>query len=209
MCFFFCNSIPCSSCSALHGVNPNFLKKICFFRATCREKGSKYAKSWARTLKPSILHSAFNEVSFISKNHMRVELYLFYGIWIILCNWIVLWYYNNLEKLPPNVLISIDLSILIFSTCRAFNYYSITGSVNYSGHVGLEILENNKLKSYLGNSEIDCVPISWNFLKEKINVAKSFFFKRNFKIYISIKRCNEWVLWSFKYEVEYMAWHSQ
>ena len=36
-----------------------------------------------------------------------------------------------------------------------------------------------------------------------------FFLKKNFKIHISTKRCNKWVLWSFKYEVEYMVWHSQ
>ena len=39
--------------------------------------------------------------------------------------------------------ISIDLPILIFSTFRAFNYYSIMGSMNYFGQVVLEILENN------------------------------------------------------------------
>ena len=39
-------------------------------------------------------------------------------------------YYNNLEKLPPSVLISLDLPILIFLTLlRVFNYYSIMGSM--------------------------------------------------------------------------------
>ena len=51
-------------------------------------------------------------------------------------------YYNNLEKLSPGVLISIDLPILIFSTFRAFNNYSIKGSMDYFGQVVLEILEN-------------------------------------------------------------------
>ena len=53
----------------------------------------------------------------------------------------VLGYYNYLEKL--RVLISIDLTILIFSTFGAFNYYSIMRSINYFGQVVLEILENN------------------------------------------------------------------
>ena len=52
-------------------------------------------------------------------------------------------YYINLEKLPPSVLISIELHILIFSTFRGFNYYYIMGSMNYFGQVILEILENN------------------------------------------------------------------
>ena len=47
---------------------------------------------------------------------------------------------------------SIDLPILIFSTFRAFNSYSIVGSMNYFGQVVLKILGNNKLKSYFGNS---------------------------------------------------------
>ena len=64
-------------------------------------------------------------------------------------------YYNNLVKLPPSVLISPDLPILIFSTFRAFNYYSIMRSMNYFGQVFLEIWENNQLKSYFGNSEIE------------------------------------------------------
>ena len=42
-------------------------------------------------------------------------------------NFRVLRHYNNLEKLPPRVLISIDLPILISSTFRAFNYYSTMG----------------------------------------------------------------------------------
>ena len=36
-----------------------------------------------------------------------------------------------------------------------------------------------------------------------------FFLKENFIIYISTKRCHKWVFSSFKYEVEYMVWHSQ
>ena len=52
-------------------------------------------------------------------------------------------YYNNLEKLPPSVLISIDFAISIFSTFIVFNYYSIMGSMNYFGRVVLEIMENN------------------------------------------------------------------
>ena len=64
-------------------------------------------------------------------------------------------HYNNLEKLPLSVLISKDLSILIILTFRVFNYYSIMGSMNYLGQVFLEILENNELKSYFGNSEIE------------------------------------------------------
>ena len=51
-------------------------------------------------------------------------------------------YYNYLEKLPPSVLISKHLLILIFSTFEAFNYYSIMRSMNYFGQVVLEILEN-------------------------------------------------------------------
>ena len=54
-------------------------------------------------------------------------------------------YYNNLEKLPPGVQISIDLSILIFSTFRAFSYYCIIRSVtillDYFSQVVLEILK--------------------------------------------------------------------
>ena len=54
-------------------------------------------------------------------------------------------YYNNLEKLPPSVQISIDLSILIFSTFRAFSYYCIIRSVtillDYFSQVVLEILK--------------------------------------------------------------------
>ena len=49
--------------------------------------------------------------------------------------------YNNLVKLPPSVLISTDLPILIFSTFRAFNNYSIMRSINCFGQVFLEILE--------------------------------------------------------------------
>ena len=64
-------------------------------------------------------------------------------------------HYNNMEKLPLSVLISKDLSILIILTFRVFNYYSIIGSMNYLGQVFLEILENNELKSYFGNSEIE------------------------------------------------------
>ena len=60
-----------------------------------------------------------------------------------------------MEKLSPSVLVSIDLPILIFSTFRALNYYSIMGSMNYFGQVVLEILENDLLKSYFGNSEIE------------------------------------------------------
>ena len=52
-------------------------------------------------------------------------------------------YYENLEELPPSVLISIDLPILIFSTFRAFNSYSIVGSMNYFGQVVLKKLGNN------------------------------------------------------------------
>ena len=40
-------------------------------------------------------------------------------------------------------MISIDFAILIFSTFRALNYYSIMGSMNYFGQVVLEILEND------------------------------------------------------------------
>ena len=54
----------------------------------------------------------------------------------------------------------------------------------------------------------DFVPICWNFLTVKIKLAKSCFFKKKFKIYISTKRCNKWLLWSFKYEFEYMVRHS-
>ena len=77
---------------------------------------------------------------------MRAALYLFLGY---------LRYYNNLEKLLPGVLISTDLPILISSTFRTFNYYSIMGSTNYYGQVILEILENNLLKSYFGNLEFE------------------------------------------------------
>ena len=47
--------------------------------------------------------------------------------------------------------------------------------MNYFGQVFLEILENNKLKSYFGNSR-NFVLISWNFLTVKIKLAKSCFF---------------------------------
>ena len=63
-------------------------------------------------------------------------------------------YYNNLEKLPSSVLISIDLPILILPTFRALNYYSIMGSMNYFGQVVLEIVENNLLESYFRNLEM-------------------------------------------------------
>ena len=79
--------------------------KMCFTRATCREKESLYAKPRAKTLwkelKPSILHFAFNETSFISKNHVRVECHLLatcYSwvlllkqkvIYCVLCFWLV------------------------------------------------------------------------------------------------------------------------
>ena len=36
---FFCNSMPCSGSSTLHGVNPSFKKNV-FHRATCRKKES-------------------------------------------------------------------------------------------------------------------------------------------------------------------------
>ena len=98
----------------------------------------QYAKSWAKALwkvlKLSIPRFAFSEVSSISKHNMRVKLCL-------LC--LYFRYYNILEKLPPSVLLSIDLPILIFSTFGAFNYYSMMGSMNYFGQVVLEILENN------------------------------------------------------------------
>ena len=48
--------------------------------------------------------------------------------------------------------------------------------MDYFGQVILEILENNQIKSYFANSEIVIFSsISWNFLKEKINLAKSCF----------------------------------
>ena len=118
------------------------IKKMCFIRATCREKGSQYAKSWAartiwKELKPSVQHFAANEVSFISKNYVRE--------WSYTC-FRVIEYYNISEKLPPSVMISIDLPILVFSIFRAFNYYSIMGSMNYFGQVVFEILQ--KLTSW-------------------------------------------------------------
>ena len=70
-------------------------------------------------------------------------------------------YYISLEKLPPSVLISIELHILIFSTFRGFNYYYIMGSINYFGLVILEILENNWLKSYFVNLEIEILSKSF------------------------------------------------
>ena len=44
-----------------------------------------------------------------------------------------LWYYNNVEILPSSLLISIDTLLLILSTFRSLNYYSIMGSMNYFG----------------------------------------------------------------------------
>ena len=62
-------------------------------------------------------------------------------------------------------------------------------------------------KAMLELRKRDFVSISWNFLKE--NLAQSCFFFKKIKIYISTKRCNKWILCSFKYEFEYMVWHSQ
>ena len=99
-------------------------------------------------------------------------------------------YYNNLEKLHPSVLISVDLPILIFSTFRAFNYYSIMGSINYFGQVALGILENNQLKSYSGNSEIETLSTFLEISQQrKLTLQNHVFFKKkNFKIYIYQQR---------------------
>ena len=56
--------------------------------------------------------------------------------------------YNNLEKLPPSVLISIHLFILVFSIFRAFTYYSIITLMNCFGQVVREILGKKQLKSH-------------------------------------------------------------
>ena len=82
-------------------------------------------------LKFHILHFAFNKVSSISKKTYEGGVIP------------VLGYYNNLEKLLPSVVVSIDLPIIIFSAFRAFNCHSMKGSINYFGQVALEILENN------------------------------------------------------------------
>ena len=180
MCFSFFVLLflvtPCLAVAVQHCMEWIPIQKMCFLRVSCREKGSQYTKSWARTLrkelKPSIPHFVFNEVSSISKKPYEGRVIPVLGY---------LRYCNNLDKLPPSVLIFIDLPILIFSTFIAFIDYSIIGSINYFGQVALEILENNLLKSYFGNRNRDFVTISGNFLKEKINLAKLCFFKKTLK----------------------------
>ena len=71
-------------------------------------------------------------------------------------------------------MISIDLLILVFSTFRAFNLYSMMRSMNYFGQVVFEILQkNNQLKSYFGNSEIEILSDFLKFLRgETIYINK-------------------------------------
>ena len=58
-----------------------------------------------------------------------------------------------MEKSPP-VLIFIVLPIFFLHHFELSIIIPIMRSMNYFGQVILEILENNQLKSYFGNSEI-------------------------------------------------------
>ena len=113
------------------------IKKMCFLWATCGEKGSQYARSEQGHFERNL------SIQFHILHSMRSHPYLktIWG-WSYTCLG-YLRHYNNLEKLPPSVLISINLPILIFSTFRAFNYYFIMGSMNYFGQMVLKILKIN------------------------------------------------------------------
>ena len=91
-------------------------------------------------------------------------------------------YYNNLVKLPPSVLIFVDLPILILSTFRAFNYYSIMGFNELFWSSASWDIGNNKVKSYFGNSEIE---ILYPFLEisehRKLTLQIFFFLKKTLK----------------------------
>ena len=58
--------------------------------------------------------------------------------------------------------------------------------MNYFCQVVPEILEKLAEKLFWKLRKIDFVAISWNFLLEKVNIAKSCFFL-NFKMHISIE----------------------
>ena len=81
----------------------------------------------------SVPHFAF---LLISKSHQRCRRH-----------------YSNLEKSPP-VLIFIVLPIFLLQHFELSIIIPIMRSMNYFGQVILEILENNQLRSYFGNSEI-------------------------------------------------------
>ena len=125
------------------------LKKMCFIWATCREKGSQNAKSWARTLWKELKPSVPRFASMRSHPYIKII-----WRWSYTCFSIfeVLQQFGKIGYQYPDFY---RLLILIFSTFRTFNYYSIMRSMNYFGQVFLEILENNYLKSYFGSSEIE------------------------------------------------------
>ena len=164
--------MPYNGCSALHRVNPNFKKCVSLGQLAGKKSPNmpnQEQEHFGRSL----------SLQFNTLHSMRSHSYL-KAMWVIP----VLEYlrnYNNLEKLPASVLISIDLPIWFFSTFRASNYYSIMESMNNFGQVVLEILENNLLKSFWKLRNRDFILISWNFLREEINLAKSCFFKKTLK----------------------------
>ena len=133
-----------SGCSTLHVVNPNLKKCVSLWQLS--------GKKGPNTPNQEQGHFERNlNLQFHVSHSMRSQQYLKI-IWV----WKrYLKYYNNLKKLTPSVLISINLPILFSSTFGAFKHYSIMGSMNYFGQIFLEMLENNKMKSYFGNSEID------------------------------------------------------
>ena len=107
--------MPCSGCSVLHEVSPNF-KKFVSFGQLAGEKS----------------HNTPNHEQGYFERNLSLQLHILHSMRShsyprtykvgVITNLGYLRYYNNLEKLTPSVLISIDLPILIFSAFRAFIY---------------------------------------------------------------------------------------
>ena len=139
-----------------------------------------YPNSWARIfwkeLKPSIqFHILHSKRSYSYLKVIRGWSYTCFRVFE---------HYSNLEDLLP-VSISIVLPIFIFSTFRAFNYYSNNEVNELLWQVILEILGNNQLKSYFGNSQIAILsPFLQISLRRKLTLQNHVL---NFKMHISRK----------------------
>ena len=87
-------------------------------------------------------------------------------------------YQGNFGKLGPSALIFLKLSNFISLTYGVLNFLSIMGSINSFGQPVQEILLSNYLKSNFENLKIrDFVPTFWDFIRGKIFLKKSPFFR--------------------------------
>ena len=113
-------------------------------------------------LNPSTYHFKSNKALFKRNSYLKVKFRMFQGIWSITA---------IQQKLCPSHLISLEFSIFIISRFTCLNLLSKMGSINCSGQVVQDILQNKYLKTNFENLENrDFFPSFLNYIR--VNFSK-------------------------------------